>query len=99
MDLVGSTVTRPAPAASPAAQAEPQDAPGLRDLSGNYAGRQVWHISCGDVINRDRCLTVLVNDQNKVVLVGPPGETAVLSSGQLGQLRDALREAAEQAER
>jgi hypothetical protein len=101
VDLVGSTVTRPAPAASPAAapQGQPQDNPGLRDLTGSFSGRQVWHISCGDVINRDRCLTVLVNDQNKVVLVGPPGETAVLSSGQLGQLRDALREAAEQAER
>jgi hypothetical protein len=50
------------------------------------------------VINRERCLTVLV-DRNQVVLVGPPGETAVLSTGQLGQLRAALREAAEQAER
>jgi hypothetical protein len=68
------------------------------DLHGSVAGRRVWQVSCGDVINRDRCLTVLV-DQNKVVLVGPPGETAVLSSGQLGQLRAALREAAEQAER
>jgi hypothetical protein len=99
VDLVGSTVTRPAPTPSPAPQAEAQDSPGLRDLTGSFSGRQVWHISCGDVINRDRCLTVLLNDQNKVVLVGPPGETAVLSSGQLGQLRDALREAAEQAER
>lgn len=97
MDLVGSTVTHPAlthrmPVASPAEQGE------SRDLHGSFAGRKVWHINCGDVINRNRCLTVLV-DQNKVVLVGPPGETAVLSSGQLSQLRDALREAAEQAER
>ncbi|MET0234885.1 MAG: hypothetical protein ABW224_09630 [Kibdelosporangium sp.] len=97
MDLIGSTVTRPAPAAAPA-QGEQADVHGLKDLQGSFEGRQVWHISCGDVINRDRCLTVLV-DQNKVVLVGPPGETAVLSRGQLGQLRDALREAAEQAER
>jgi hypothetical protein len=97
VDLIGSTVTRPAPVT---ASAEPatQHAPGLRDLQGSFEGRRVWHVSCGDVINRDRCLTVLV-DQNKVVLVGPPGETAVLSHGQLGQLRDALREAAEQAER
>jgi hypothetical protein len=98
VDLIGSTVTRPAAVASPAPQGEQADAPSLRDLQGSFEGRQVWHISCGDVINRDRCLTVLV-DQNKVVLVGPPGETAVLSRGQLGQLRDALREAAEQAER
>jgi hypothetical protein len=95
VDLVGSTVTHPARIIS---QGEQEDTPGLRDLHGSFAGRRVWHVSCGDVINRDRCLTVLV-DQNKVVLVGPPGETAVLSSGQLGQLRDALREAAEQAER
>lgn len=98
MDLVGSTVTRPEPLVSPVEQGEAEDTPGLRDLQGSYAGRRVWNISCGDVINRDRCLTVLV-DQNKVVLVGPPGETAVLSRGQLGQLRDALREAAELAER
>jgi hypothetical protein len=98
VDLVGSTVTHPAPVASPAGPSESDDPPGLRDLHGSFDGRRVWHVSCGDVINRDRCLTVLV-DQNKVVLVGPPGETAVLSTGQLGQLRDALREAAEQAER
>jgi hypothetical protein len=98
VDLVGSTVTHPAPVASPAGSSESDDPPGLRDLHGSFDGRRVWHVSCGDVINRDRCLTVLV-DQNKVVLVGPPGETAVLSTGQLGQLRDALREAAEQAER
>ncbi len=68
------------------------------DLHGSVGERRVWRVSCGDVINRDRCLTVLV-EKNKVVLVGPPGETAVLTSGQLGQLRIALREAAEQAER
>ncbi|WP_026421834.1 hypothetical protein [Actinokineospora inagensis] len=67
-------------------------------LPGSVGERRVWRVACGDVINRDRCLTVLV-EKNKVVLVGPPGETAVLSSGQLGQLRTALREAAEQAER
>ena len=69
-----------------------------RPLTGSRGGRREWRISCGDVVNRDRCLTVLV-ERNKVVLVGPPGETAVLTTGQLGQLRAALREAAEQAER
>lgn len=98
MDLIGSTVTRPAPLAAPAEAGPSDDTPGLRDLHGSFEGRRVWNIGCGDVINRDRSLTVLV-DQNKVVLVGPPGETAVLSRGQLGQLRDALREAAELAER
>ncbi len=68
------------------------------DLHGSVLGRKVWRISCGDVVNRERCLTVLV-ERNRVVLVGPPGETAVLTAGQLGQLRTALREAAEQAER
>jgi hypothetical protein len=68
------------------------------ELQGSVDGRRVWRVSCGDVINRERCLTVLV-ERNQVVLVGPPGETAVLSAGQLGQLRTALREAAEQAER
>jgi len=67
-------------------------------LHGSALGRRVWRIDCGDVVNRDRCLTVLV-ERNRVVLVGPPGETAVLNTGQLGQLRTALREAAEQAER
>ncbi len=65
---------------------------------GSPLGRQVWRVDCGDVVNRDRCLTVLV-ERNRVVLVGPPGETAVLDTGQLGRLRIALREAAEQAER
>jgi hypothetical protein len=68
------------------------------ELHGSMLGRKVWRINCGDVVNRERCLTVLV-ERNRVVLMGPPGETAVLTSGQLGQLRTALREAAEQAER
>ncbi|GGS18742.1 hypothetical protein GCM10010171_09110 [Actinokineospora fastidiosa] len=68
----------------------------VRDVSAD--GRRVWRVSCGDVVNRDRCLTVLV-EKDTVVLVGPPGETAVLTTGQLGQLRTALKEAAEQAER
>ncbi|MDX3657809.1 hypothetical protein PV646_10900 [Streptomyces sp. ID05-26A] len=60
--------------------------------------RRTWQISCGDVVERDRQLTVKVV-QGQVVLVGPPGETAVLSHDQLVQLRAALREAADQAER
>ncbi|EHY89720.1 hypothetical protein SacazDRAFT_02832 [Saccharomonospora azurea NA-128] len=58
----------------------------------------VWRVQCGDLISRDRCLTVYVDD-DEVVLVGPPGETARLSAGQLGQLRAALNEAAELAGR
>jgi hypothetical protein len=61
-------------------------------------GQPVWRIQCGDLISRERCVTVFV-DQNEVVLVGPPGETARLTSGQLGELRAALNEAAKLAER
>ena len=71
-------------------------------VSGQTAGcpdeRRAWQIHCRDVVNRERHLTVVV-DNGRVVLMGPPGETAVLSAGQLGQLRTVLREAADQAER
>lgn len=61
-------------------------------------GQPIWRVRCGDLISRERCVTVFVND-NEVVLVGPPGETARLTSGQLGELRIALNEAAKLAER
>jgi hypothetical protein len=61
-------------------------------------GQLVWRVQCGDLINRERCVTVMVQD-NQVVLVGPPGETARLTAGQLGQLRAALNEAAKLTER
>ena len=66
--------------------------------TGSPDGRRAWQIHCRDVVNRERHLTVVV-DNGRVVLMGPPGETAVLSAGQLGQLRTVLREAADQAER
>ncbi|PPK68137.1 hypothetical protein V5P93_000041 [Actinokineospora auranticolor] len=99
-----ATRSVPRPTTSSDPRSEPRDLrgdfhTGLRDgLHGAVGERRVWRIACGDVINRDRCLTVLV-EKNKVVLVGPPGETAVLTAGQLVQLRNALQEAAEQAER
>lgn len=72
------------------------------DLGSGWRGstgqRRWWRIRCSDVVDRERCLTVVV-ERDRVVLVGPPGETAVLSADQLVQLRAALREAAEQAER
>jgi hypothetical protein len=64
------------------------------DHEGN---RHWWRVSCRDVIDRERFLTVLI-DRDRVVLVGPPGETAVLSPMQVGQLSDALREAAGRTE-
>jgi hypothetical protein len=61
-------------------------------------GKVVWRVQCGDVVSRERCMTVFV-EEDQVVLVGPPGETARLTASQLGQLRAALNEAAMLAER
>jgi hypothetical protein len=58
--------------------------------------RHWWRVSCRDVINRERFLHVLI-DRDRVVLVGPPGETAVMSQNQVGQLANALLEASGQA--
>ena len=58
--------------------------------------RRWWRFDCRDVANVQRFLTVLVN-RDRVVLVGPPGRTVVLSSGDAGRLSEALRRAAEQA--
>ena len=57
-----------------------------------------WRVRCQDVANRERFLTLFV-EHGRVVLVGPPGESAVLTPGQLSQLRSALQEAADEAER
>jgi hypothetical protein len=62
------------------------------------AGGRQWRIRCQDVAGRERSVTLFV-EHGKVVLVGPPGESAVLTPGQLGELRSALREAADEAER
>lgn len=61
-------------------------------------GHTVWRIQCGDMIHRDRCVTVFV-DAGEIVVVGPPGETARMTTGQVSQLRAALNEAAMLAER
>jgi hypothetical protein len=80
---------------SPMLAATDPRAAGTRRYEG---GQLVWRVQCGDLIDRERCVTVFV-EQDQVVLVGPPGETARLTSGQLGQLRAALNEAAKLAER
>lgn len=91
---------RPAPRRAmhaPPAHHDPRPAPQefVRQVEN---GQTVWRIRCGDMIHRDRCVTVFV-DRGEVVVVGPPGETARLSAGQVGQLRAALNEAAKLAER
>lgn len=58
--------------------------------------RRWWRVSCRDVVHTHRFLTVLV-DRDRVALVGPPGDTVVLSTGGVSQLSTALRYAAEQA--
>ncbi len=57
-----------------------------------------WRVRCQDVANRERFMTLFV-EHGRVVLVGPPGESAVLTPAQLTQLRTALQEAADEAER
>lgn len=56
------------------------------------SSHQEWSITCRDVAGRRRDLTVFVR-QGRVVLVAPPGETAVLAPLDVGRLRAALRDA------
>lgn len=55
--------------------------------------RREWAVSCRDVAGRRRDVTVFVS-QGHVVLVAPPGETAILEPLEAGRLRAALRAAA-----
>jgi len=61
-------------------------------------GRLVWRVPCGDVIDRERCVTLFVED-SQVVMISPAGEAARLTTDQLVQLKTALNEAAKMAER
>jgi hypothetical protein len=49
-------------------------------------------ISCRDVAGRRREIIVFA-DHGRVVMVSPPGETAVLTPLEVGRLRAALRDA------
>ena len=51
-----------------------------------------WWVSCRDIAGRRRDLQVIAR-QGQVVLVAPPGETAILSPLDVGRLRAALRDA------
>ncbi|MEC3982104.1 hypothetical protein [Amycolatopsis sp. H20-H5] len=89
-----ATVARSVSPLSPSAAVDPRTA-SIRRYEG---GQLVWRVQVGDLISRERAVTVFVED-NQVVLVSPPGETARMTTGQLGQLRAALNEAAKLAER
>ncbi|WP_216216022.1 hypothetical protein [Amycolatopsis aidingensis] len=56
------------------------------------AARDEWAISCRDLAGRRRELTVFVSS-DRVVLVAPPGEAAILAPLDVGRLRAALRDA------
>lgn len=51
-----------------------------------------WTVSCRDIAGRRRDMQIFVR-QGRVVVVAPPGETAVLSPLDVGRLRAALRDA------
>ncbi|MCX2733518.1 hypothetical protein OOZ19_25025 [Saccharopolyspora sp. NFXS83] len=51
-----------------------------------------WQVSCRDVAGKRRSMAVYVK-QGNVVVVAPPGETAVLAPLEAGRLRAAIREA------
>lgn len=55
--------------------------------------RQQWYVNCRDAAGRRRDMSVFV-DRGNVVVVSPPGATAVLSPLEVGRLRAALRDAA-----
>ncbi|WP_158893133.1 hypothetical protein [Amycolatopsis anabasis] len=56
------------------------------------AAQEEWAISCRDLAGRRRDLTVFVSS-DRVVIVAPPGEAAVLAPLDVGRLRAALRDA------
>ncbi|PRX47143.1 hypothetical protein B0I33_106242 [Prauserella shujinwangii] len=58
----------------------------------DVAVRDEWAIACRDIAGRRRELTVFVSN-DRVVLVAPPGEAAVLAPLDVGRLRAALRDA------
>lgn len=54
--------------------------------------RDEWAVSCRDLAGRRREVTVMVSS-DRVVLIAPPGEAAVLTPLDVGRLRAALRDA------
>ncbi|HEX2290230.1 MAG TPA: hypothetical protein VHH53_08565 [Pseudonocardiaceae bacterium] len=56
------------------------------------SGQREWSVSCRDIAGRRRAVQVIAS-HGQVVLVVPPGETAILSPLEVGRLRAALRDA------
>lgn len=54
--------------------------------------RDEWAVTCRDLAGRRRALSVFVS-ADRVVLIAPPGEAAVLTSLDVGRLRAVLRDA------
>lgn len=52
-----------------------------------------WHVTCRDAAGKRQGVSI-TTDGGSVVVVTPPGETAVLSPLEVGRLRAALRDAA-----
>ncbi|SDN46114.1 hypothetical protein [Allokutzneria albata] len=57
---------------------------------------QRWWVDCGDPFGRDRSVTVLV-EEDQVLVVAPPGGTAVLSAQQTHRLHRTLGTASDAA--
>ena len=54
-----------------------------------------WSVGCRDPFGRQRAVTVLAQ-ADRVVLVAPPGQAAVLSGPELARLHRALTEAVQE---
>ncbi|WP_236789444.1 hypothetical protein [Amycolatopsis sp. GM8] len=54
--------------------------------------QEEWTVSCRDLAGRKRDLTVFISS-DRIVVVAPPGEAAVLEPLDVGRLRAALRDA------
>lgn len=98
-EAISGAALQAVPAESHSAQRAPgTPAPHPTQPDRHEGGHPVWRIACGDMINRDRSITVFVDD-GEVVVVGPPGESARLAGAQINELKTALGEAAELAGR
>jgi hypothetical protein len=60
------------------------------------SARKDWPISCQDAVGRQRDVIVLA-DGERVVVVAPPGGTAVLTLSEVNRLRAALLDAIAEA--